>query len=269
MDHRATVAGAVAGTKPGPPATRRICLNELGERIGAGRVAEVYAQGDNVLKLYLSPGAKAEALREAATLAALEPLGLPVPRVLATLERGGRWGLVMTKAPGQPFLEVMMRDPSAGPRQLAAMADLHAAIHAHSVRTLPGHKAKLGAAIQRAPDLGESGRARLLERLAALPSGDRVCHLDFHPANILGVPGEATVVDWLDASLGDPAADVCRTHVIIHPHFPEVADAYVAAYAGVTGMARDAVDAWRPVIAGARLAEGLPERDYLVALAAV
>jgi thiamine kinase-like enzyme len=41
----------------------------------------------------------------------------------------------------------------------------------------------------------------LLDGLAALPSiDDRLCHGDFHPFNILGQLGKATVVDWLNAA---------------------------------------------------------------------
>jgi aminoglycoside phosphotransferase (APT) family kinase protein len=158
----------------------------------------------------------------------------------------------------------------AGTADLAAYVDamvaLHRSIHTHSVRTLPSHKAKLGAAIRRAP-ISEGLRARLLELLAGLPGGEQLCHLDFHPANVLGTPEKAMVVDWLDASLGDPAADVCRSHVIIHPHAPAMADAYLAAYIAASGMDPADVWAWRPVIAGARLAEGVPETDYLLTLA--
>ena len=70
------------------------------ELIGRGKVAEVFAHGEHVLKLYLSPDAKPEALREAAILAAIEPLGLPVPAVIDVGRYDDRWGLVMTKAAG-------------------------------------------------------------------------------------------------------------------------------------------------------------------------
>jgi aminoglycoside phosphotransferase (APT) family kinase protein len=241
----------------------------MGERelIGSGKVAEVFAQGEHVLKLYRAADAKPEVLREAAILASIEPLGLPVPAVIDVGRYDDRWGLVMTRVAGRPFLDVMMSDAATVPAHIDAMVSLHERIHSHSVRTLPSHKAKLAAAIRRTASLSEALRARLLETLAALPAGERLCHLDFHPANILGEPGNAMVVDWLDASLGDPAADVCRSHVIIHPHAPAMADAYLAAYTAASGVDPAEIQAWRPVIAGARLAEGVPETDYLVALA--
>jgi hypothetical protein len=46
-----------------------------------------------------------------------------------------------------------------------------------------------------------------------------------------------------------------------------MADAYLAAYTTASGIDPAAISAWRPVIAGARLAEGVPETDHLLALA--
>lgn len=237
------------------------------EQIGSGKVAEVFAHGEHVLKLYIDDGAKAQVFREAATLAAIEPLGLPVPAVIDVGRYDGRWGLVMTRAPGRTFLEAMMADAAVVPDHLQAMVALQVRIHGHAVRTLPSHKAKLGAAIRKAPLLSDALRARLLERLASLPAGESLCHLDFHPGNIIGTPQSAMVVDWLDASLGDPAADACRSHVLLTPHVPAMADAYLAAYVAASAVEAPAIEAWRPVIAGARLAEGVPETDYLLALA--
>lgn len=224
------------------------------EVIGRGQVAEVLAHGPHVLKRYLYPGAKAEVLREAAILAALEPLGLPVPAVLEVVESAGRWGLVMTRAPGRAFAEAMMADASTIPAHVEAMVALQRRIHSQSPASLPSHKAKLAAALARAP-LSEAVRQGLLQTLAALPSGDRLCHLDFHPGNIIGDPKSAMIVDWLDAAIGDPAADVCRSHVLMHPVSSELADAYLSAYTDSAGRDRAEVMRWRPVIAGARLAE--------------
>jgi Ser/Thr protein kinase RdoA (MazF antagonist) len=174
----------------------------------------------------------------------------------------------MTRAPGKPFLESMLAQPAVVPAYLAAMVRLHLQIHGCAAQTLPSHKAKLLGALGRVTKrLGNARWKRLREALEALPTGAGLCHLDFHPLNILGDPESPMVVDWLDASAGDPAADVCRTLVLLTPHVPQVAEAYVDAYLAASNLTREAVLAWRPVIAGARLAEGVPEEDYLMSLA--
>jgi Ser/Thr protein kinase RdoA (MazF antagonist) len=101
-----------------------------------------------------------------------------------------------------------------------------------------------------------------------MPDGDRLCHGDFHPWNILGPPEAPVVVDWLDACRGDPAADACRTWLLLHPTMPALADAYLAAYGRVTGMPRQPILAWLPYVAAARLAEGVEtETDALLRFA--
>ncbi|MEO8685963.1 MAG: phosphotransferase [Devosia sp.] len=102
-------------------------------------------------------------------------------------------------------------------------------------------------------------RTRLLVQLAGMPDESRLCHGDFHPWNVLGSETDATVVDWLDATAGSPAADVCRSYVLLYPKVPELATDYVEAYAAAAGMTMTAIMAWLPVVAGARLAEGVPE----------
>jgi aminoglycoside phosphotransferase (APT) family kinase protein len=112
--------------------------------------------------------------------------------------------------------------------------------------------------------LSERRRRTLLAELAAMPDGDRLCHGDFHPYNIMGPPGHEVLVDWLDASRGDPAADACRSYVLLRPVVPEIASAYVDAYSQASGQSRDAILNWLPFVAAARLAEGVPETDELM-----
>ena len=95
-----------------------------------------------------------------------------------------------------------------------------------------------------------------------------MCHGDFHPMNILGSPGREMVVDWLDASRGDPAADVCRSYVLMKPSYPALASAYLAIYSELSGVGKERILRWLPFVAAARLAEGVPnEVDQLMAMA--
>ncbi|HET9060352.1 MAG TPA: phosphotransferase [Acidimicrobiales bacterium] len=64
-----------------------------------------------------------------------------------------------------------------------------------------------------APALQAADRA--LDMLRTLPDGDRLCHGDFHPANVLGTLGTPVIIDWGDAARGAPAADVARTWLLL------------------------------------------------------
>lgn len=235
------------------PAQRR-------QLLGSGKVAEVFALGDKALKLYRDGTAKSAAFREAAILSLIEASGLPVPRVETVAEFDGRWGVLMSRVEGTPFAPALLLSPPSRDH-LDALAALHARIHRHSVPQLPSLKGRLAANIEGAPQLDATRRRRLLSQLAALPDGDRVCHGDFHPWNVLGTPGDATVIDWLDASTGEPAADLCRSYVLISHASMEMAQSYVEAYASLSGLAMHEVWRWRAVVAGARLAEGVPDEE--------
>ncbi|MGO1076466.1 phosphotransferase family protein [Inquilinus sp. CA228] len=233
----------------------------LGPLIGSGKEAEVFDAGDRVVKLYRATAAapKRAAFREASVLALVESLGLPVPSVHAVGQIDGRWGIAMSRAEGPSLADAIQRRSAEGPAGLERMARLQIAIHSRPGTHLGSLKARLAANIAGMPD--EAMRRRLLHGLDALPEGDRLCHGDFHPWNILGAPGREVVVDWLDACTGDPAADVCRSYVLIRPVAPDLAMAYVETYAAAAGESRDRILAWLPFVAAARLAEGVPDED--------
>jgi aminoglycoside phosphotransferase (APT) family kinase protein len=194
-------------------------------------------------------------------LALVETLGLPVPQVLGVRRVGDRWGVMMTRAEGPSFADVMRAQPEGVPDYLKAMARLHFRVHGHPGTELGSLKARLASNIRRATKLDEARQNVLLEQLELMPEGERLCHGDFHPLNILGPPGGEIIVDWLDATQGDPAADVCRSFVLIRPVAQEVADAYVEACAGVSGETRERVCRWLPFVAAARFAEGVPNEE--------
>ncbi|MBB5573431.1 MULTISPECIES: aminoglycoside phosphotransferase family protein [Rhizobium] len=232
---------------------------ERGNLLGAGKEAEVYESGTLVLKLYKTPSSKASAFREAAILAILEDLGVNAPRVQEVGEIEGRWGLTMTRAEGGTFGEAITLRPLKTPAYLDALAAIHCKIHEHSGVRLPSLKSRLSHNIERAAQLQEIQRQHLLSGLRRMPDGDRLCHGDFHPWNVLGSLERAGTVDWLDACSGDPFADVCRSYVLIHHYDRDLAAAYVDAYAGISGGSRAAILIWLPYVAAARLSEGVPD----------
>jgi Ser/Thr protein kinase RdoA (MazF antagonist) len=231
----------------------------LGRRLGSGKEAEVFELGEAVIKLFKAGVPKRAVFREAAALAQAEALGLPVPSVGGVRQIDGRWGVEMSRVDGRSFAEIIVAQPADKEAHLKEMALLHCRIHACRGVFFGSLKARLEADIQRAAALSEGQQRRLLEDLAALPDGDRLCHGDFHPWNVLGLPSRPSVIDWMAASRGTPAADVCRSYVLISSIAPDLASSYVEAYAQVAGERLEDIFKWLSVVAGARLAEGVPD----------
>ncbi|MBN9314134.1 MAG: phosphotransferase [Devosia sp.] len=236
-------------------------MGEIGARLGAGKVAEAFEYGAHLLKLYRDPGARSTAFAEAAILAIVGDHGLPVPEAFGAGQYLGRWGLVMSRAPGRPLAELARADPKMVPAALDAMAALHLAMHAAVERRLQPLKHRLADRLGTAPGLDDAVRHRLLGRLATLPDGHRLCHGDFHPYNIIGPPGAAVIIDWPDATSGPPAADACRSYLLLLHGAPPLADPYLVRYVAISGLARADILAWLPILAAARLCENVPEEE--------
>jgi aminoglycoside phosphotransferase (APT) family kinase protein len=175
---------------------------------------------------------------------------------------------MLTKIGKQPWAII-----SAGP----IMAKVHAAVHAvRASEALESLHSRLDrhmdeVATQR-PDLADRGR-RVLEEL---PHGDRLLHGDFHPANIILSPRGPIVIDWPNATRGDPAADVARSLLMMRlgelpPGAPWLIrrlekvgrsilrSRYIDAYRKEADLDIAMIDRWTVPIAIARLSEGIEE----------
>lgn len=233
-------------------------MTEKGRLLATGNVAEVFEWGDLVLKLYKSSAAKPTAFREAALHAAVETLGLPVPSVWGVKQVEGRWGIVFDRICATSFAEVMRGTPAVIPDYLDRIVHMHRAIHERVVPSFASLKVRLASRIEETKHLDPAHKKSLLKGLAAMPDGDRLCHGDFHPFNILGDLDRPIVIDWPDACRGDPAADLCRSYVLLALHAKEFAEPYLEAYCCLGDVSREAVLAWLPYIAAAKLAEEVP-----------
>ena len=155
---------------------------EPGELIGRGRAADVYAlAGGRVLRRYRTVH-HSEA--EASLMRYLRRAGFPVPEVFGV----DGADLIMERLAGPTMLDDMARRPWRVAGHARLLADLHDRLH-------------------------------LLTAPAGLPHpagpGDRVVHLDLHPANVMLTPGGPVVIDWSNAGAGPPGADVAMAFLIM------------------------------------------------------
>lgn len=235
-----------------------------GKLLGAGRVAEVFEHGADVIKLYLPGVGPEQARHEAMVLDALVSTSLLVPSNMGVSQVGERWGLCMSRMPGIALGTQLGRGDISG--MLETLVGQHRCVLACTVAGLPRLKPRLAERIEHASDLPETTRVRLLERLWDLPDGAQLCHGDFHPFNIMVDGDRLGVIDWLDATVGPPEADIARTYLLLALHLPEMAERYLAAMTDDLTMDRRRVMDWLPVVASARLVEGVAgETERLLA----
>ena len=102
-------------------------------------------------------------------------------------------------------------------RQKPRQRDLdaqHIVQHLYGPRGSLTQRAQLEEWVRHATNLSAARKEAARRQLAASGEGDRLCHGDFHPGNILLSPRGPIIIDWETATRGHPLADVAATSVL-------------------------------------------------------
>lgn len=241
----------------------------VGPPIALGFTAEIYAWKEaQVLKLFNSGISRRTVEYEARLTRLANASGLPVPEVGEVVEIEGRYGLEYTRLEGPTMLEALVRKPWLATRFARQLALLQAGMHKIPAPGMPSQRERLARKISQAGQLGEDVRLAALRALEQLPEGDKLCHGDFHPNNIVLTPGGPVIIDWIDASRGSPLADVARSTLLFGAGpLPRgvpwsvrllrswLYRVYAGHYFHLNPLDRQLLPAWLGVCAAARLAE--------------
>lgn len=254
----------------------------LGKPLARGNTADVYPWDEgHVVKLFFQRFSPTDVEYEMEVTRAVQASGVPAPLAGPIIQVDGRHGLVYERVDGPSMLDVLRRRPWLLFRLARRLAALQAALHARTCSSaVPSQRPRLERKIRAAAALPDQAKAALLTRLAAMPDGDRVCHGDFHPGNVLLAARGEVVIDWIDAARGNPLADVARTTILLlgaastdqlpSPFlklFIRLFHArYLRHYFKLRPGGEQEYRRWLPIVAGARLSEQIPELEsWLVA----
>lgn len=248
-------------------------MGTIGSLVAAGRTSDVYEFGSGAVVKVPRPSVPRHwAAKEARFTAAVRELGAPAPAVLDVVEIDGRDAIVFERVDGRSMWQLIVENPcdvDAWGRDLAA-------VHRRILSAgLPGRMAglvdRMRSKIEDAAQLADDEREDALRILGRLPRGAALLHGDLHPGNVLMKPAGPVVIDWFDASVGHPVADVVRSSVLIRPlnglakkpHLPganpsllrALHDSYAAAMSDVLALPAEDLRQWEAVVAASRLAE--------------
>ena len=184
--------------------------------IAAGREAEIYAWGEgSVLRLFREQRPPLAIEREAAAMRAVRASFPLVPEVRGEASALGRPGLILERVDGIDLLTRIDKKPWTIWNAGAISGGLHAQVHdIEAPAVMPSLRDRINGSLAQPlvpPHLAEYAR----RELESLPDGDRLCHGDFHPGNILLSSHGPIVIDWPNAARGDPTADLARTIMMI------------------------------------------------------
>ncbi|MCD8233011.1 MAG: phosphotransferase [Cloacibacillus porcorum] len=237
------------------------------EKIIAVRTSKtVFRDGDKCIKLFDQDHSKAKILSEAATHAKVEESGLNVPKVLEVTKTEGKWAIVYEFISGKTLDRLAGEAPEKADEYMECFVEAQLKINAAKAHSLEKLKDRLAESLF-AADLPSATLYELHMRLESLPVGDRICHGDFAPSNLI-VNGEDEdyIVDWSHAAQGVPAADAARTYLLFWLAGEiDGADRYLSLYCEKSGIAKAEIQKWIPLRAAERLAQGkTEEREFLL-----
>jgi aminoglycoside phosphotransferase (APT) family kinase protein len=158
---------------------------EPGALLASGRDSDIFEYGDGLV-LRRSRAGKSM-LAEARIMEYVGQHGYPVPAINDVSNDGT--DLVMQRINGISMGDAVLRKPWTIRSQGTVLADLHRRLH-----EIP------------APSFLTP---------APIGAGDRILHLDLHPLNVMISHDGPVVIDWANASLGEPRVDVALAWVLI------------------------------------------------------
>jgi uncharacterized protein (TIGR02172 family) len=243
--------------------------------IARGRTADVYEwDAGHVLKIFHDWFERGNIEYEQRIALAVHASGVKSPVAGEIIQVDGHTGLIYERVAGESMGAMCLRKPWKAFTYAKVLAQLHAQMHnCHFQADVPAQRSRIQSKINDAQALPAVLKTRLLSAADELPEGDRVCHGDFHPENVLVSDKESTVIDWIDSSRGNPLADVARTTVILigsaesgrNPFLRLFIKAFHAAYLKEYFRLRpggeDEYHRWMPIVAAARLSENIVELE--------
>jgi thiamine kinase-like enzyme len=136
------------------------------------------------------------------------------PKVYEIISYGERIGIIYDEVTGESLEDWVMK---TGDIKTCAvyMANLHKSILQNKVNDVASYKEFLKYHIENAPSVSLENRNAALELLEELPSGNTLCHGDFHPGNILISNGHTVAIDFMNVCQGDWLYDVARTVFLV------------------------------------------------------
>jgi aminoglycoside phosphotransferase (APT) family kinase protein len=249
----------------------------IGDVVARGTRSRVHAYGRGAVAKVPVPSTPDDWIRYEAQYAdAVRAAGAPAPRLLGLEQIGGRTASIWEQVGGTSMWQLVVDRPG----QTAALGRMLADIQQSLLVlvppvTLPRQRDRLASKIRRTAATVDAGLAPALGSLPPDVAPMRLCHGDLHPSNVILARDGPVLVDWFDASRGDPLADVARSLVTLlsdGPSLPAHLPGSDRATVGVLTHAyvdrlRDhiAIDdallaRWQAVSAVARMAEGVPSR---------
>lgn len=220
----------------------------------------VYKDNDKTIKLFVSNYSKSDILNEAVNQARVEETGLNMPALVEVTKIDDRWALVFEHIEGRTLESLMEENPEKLEEYLNLFIDTQINILSKEAPLLNKLKDKMQRKIEEA-EISNEIKYELNTRLEGMPKHKKICHGDFNPSNvIIKDNGEVYVIDWAHVTQGNGSADAARTYLIFCLNGKkEQADRYLNLFSEKTGIEKQYIQRWVPIVAAAHLSKANEE----------
>ena len=183
--------------------------------IGAGNTATVYEwEAGRVLKLFCEGYSKEAAEKEFYNAMVIRDLNFSKPKAYKMITYKERIGIIYDKVEGESLLDWVLKTHDVD-KCAVYMADLHKTIIKNTMNQLSSYKDFLRFHVTKVFVTDFSKREEVFRRIDKLPDGDKICHGDFHPGNIIMSNETVSVIDFMNLCRGNYLYDVARTVFLI------------------------------------------------------
>ncbi len=225
---------------------------KYGQAVGRGAQCRVYRKKGLAIKVLTQNHTLLDALRESFALAVVENVDLPIANLEGVYKEAGHCVIATRYVEGDELMETMIecirtKNSSALEHHLDMMVAMQIKMHSAGVEGLGDAKTFYRTYFQHYFGMGEPYKTNVLQLIDRLPEGDRLCHNDYHPRNILFDGTNYTVIDWDSATIGDPAGDVAHSYAVTLMSDKQLADEYLKRYLRESGMDPARVKQWLPL----------------------
>ena len=231
---------------------------DLGAPMAIGNTAKIYLFEGKIVKVFNDYLPETESLYEANKQRLAYSHGLNVPKVLDVTEIDGKQAIIMEYIKGRTIGDILSRNMDQAEHFMNLSIDIQQKIHTVVADSLEPMCEKLRRQIESTTNLEERHKSLLIQKLDSMTFENRLCHGDFHLFNLIISENEkVTIIDWVDSSAGDIRADIYRTYLLYSQFSVELAEMYLRLYLEKSGLSKEEIFQWAPIIAAARLSESV------------